>query len=193
MARTRANRQRTLTTTYSWRPTLHRRSHSRCPWPSWLARPYLIAYLGDEDRADRYLDQKQAHFACVGYPRTLEDRAHVLCDSVLPVDDTFSKPGIQGNPAAAREHHAGWSAVFAGEPPPPGADPAYFFVHEALEACLPHASPGLVERLRSGWQDVADAFLDEAIHKTSEVGAVLTGAGAPGRPASPSCSARSRG
>ncbi|MFI5783373.1 terpene synthase family protein [Nocardia sp. NPDC051570] len=133
-----------------------------------FARPYLIAYFGDEDRADRYLGQGHPHYACTGFPRTLEDRVQALCDSILPatlLDDSFSKPGLQDNLSAAREHHARWSAIFAGEPPLPEADPEFFFVHEALQACTAHASPGLAVRLRAGWQDVADAFLEEAIRR----------------------------
>nr|BEK69099.1 hypothetical protein KPHV_63260 [Kitasatospora purpeofusca] len=133
-----------------------------------FSRPYLVGYFGDEDRADRFLDQGHAHYACLGYPRTLDDRAQALTDSILPatlLDDTFSKPGLQGDLAALEEHHARWSALFAGEPLPPGADPAYHFVHDSIEACAPYATPGVARRLREGWQDAADAFLDEAVHR----------------------------
>ena len=40
-----------------------------------FARPHLIAYFGDEDRADRYLAQGHPHYACAGFPCTLKDRA----------------------------------------------------------------------------------------------------------------------
>ncbi|ARZ72525.1 hypothetical protein SMD11_6949 [Streptomyces albireticuli] len=133
-----------------------------------FSRPYLIGYFGDEDRADRFLAQGHAHYACLGYPRTLEDRAQAVANSILPatlLDDTFSKPGLQGNLTALKEHHARWSAVFAGERPPPEADAAYHFVYDSIEACAPYASPGVARRLREGWQDAADAFLDEAVHR----------------------------
>ncbi|GLX41872.1 hypothetical protein Sros01_79440 [Streptomyces roseochromogenus] len=133
-----------------------------------FARPYLVGYFGDEDRADRFLEQGHAHYACLGYPRSLDDRAQSVADSILPatlLDDTFSKPGLQGDLAALRSHHARWSAVFAGERPPRDADPAYHFVYDSMQACLPFALPGVAQRLRDGWQDAADAFLDEAVHR----------------------------
>lgn len=143
-----------------------------------FARPYLVGYFGDEDRADRYLAQGHAHYACLGYPRTLDDRAQAVANSILPatlLDDTFSKPNLQQNLTALREHHARWSAVFAGERPPPDSDAAYLFVYDSLAACLPCASPAVARRLREGWQDAADAFLDEAIHRhhnqTADLGA----------------------
>ncbi|WP_171162114.1 terpene synthase family protein [Streptomyces sp. I05A-00742] len=133
-----------------------------------FSRPYLVDYFGDEDRADRFLAQGHAHYACLGYPHVLEDRAQAVANSILPatlLDDTFSKPGLQGNLTALKEHHAQWSAVFAGERPPPEADAAYHFVYDSIEACAPYASTAVARRLRDGWQDAADAFLDEAVHR----------------------------
>ncbi|GLX34306.1 hypothetical protein Sros01_03790 [Streptomyces roseochromogenus] len=133
-----------------------------------FGRPYLVGYFGDEDRADRYLKQGNAHYACLAYPRALNDLAQAVANSVLAAslfDDTFSKPGLQGDLTALRNHHARWSAVFAGERPPRDADPAYHCVYDSIQACLPYATPGVALRLLDGWQDVADAFLDEAVHR----------------------------
>jgi len=138
-----------------------------------IARPYLIEYFGDEERADRYLRQRIAHFGCICYPYAGPDRAQNVNNLMIPVtlyDDTFSKPGIQESITAGKALHDRWCDVFRGQRPPSGKDNAAFtFVYEAVEAAAAQMTPDLDRRVRQSWLDMADSHLDEAVLRNSGI------------------------
>ncbi|GAB1320619.1 Terpene synthase [Madurella fahalii] len=132
-----------------------------------IARPYLIEYFGDEERADRYLRQRISHFGCAGYPYAPRERAQNINNLMIPVtlfDDTFSKPGVQESIAAGKALHARWCDVFNGKRPDRPGNAAFFYVFETVEAAAAQMTPGLDRRAVLRNNDITPA-LDQYMEK----------------------------
>jgi hypothetical protein len=120
------------------------------------ARPYLVAYFGREDLADRYVRQRMPYWACVCYPHMLDDRCVTLPNIMIPAgicDDSFSRPGIQEDVTRSGELRRRWLAMLDGEP----VDPEFHagrMLRDALAPAWPQMPPRLAARYRNTYRDI---------------------------------------
>ncbi|MEU7133736.1 terpene synthase family protein [Streptomyces sp. NPDC046261] len=128
------------------------------------ARPYLIAYFGNEECADRYILQRMAYWACLCYPHMLDDRCVTLPNIMIPAgicDDSFSRPGIQESLDRTGALRRSWLAMLDGEPVDPGFH-AGRMLRDALAPAWPQMSPDLAGRYRDAYRDVIASAVTEA-------------------------------
>ena len=127
------------------------------------ARPLLNEHFGSESRADRYLGQRMALWACVCYPHMGDDRCLTLPAMMIPggiLDDSFSRPETMQNAEHAARLRDRFCAVLDGTASPDF--PAGHMLQEALALVTPQMSSSLKARYVDSFRQIIDSRVLEA-------------------------------